>query len=704
MNLELLHQYAHIPPRSFRIHAVSDRLGHIPFASWCAATLNPSVYVGLGVGNGDSYFSLCETIRQKSLSTHAYGIDPWKSGAGPGPSTESPYRDVSNYNRKSYSTFSSVIRSNFHEALGHFESGTIDLLQISGPCTYEGAIDTFESWLPKLSERSIVLLEGIAVRRNGWEMWRVWEQVAKKYAAFEFGHNGGLGVLVCGENAPTVFQKLCALEGLERTNVQLHFETLGSRLVIAAMQDEQVRAQAELNAPLSRLNRFIQDVQRKTRVSYYKEGRWRALLKAVHYVDRRIARLPIPTRYFFPFTKGEQVLPSAAPQSAGVLVVSTEASRTGAPVLALNIVSELAKKHPVATILLDGGALISEFRKQSAILVGPLESKGPRPDRLREIVRQITAKFPIEYAIVNSIESVGTLQPLFDSTIPTILLIHEFSANTFPVTKYEEAARWASRIVISSPLVCEDVRKVGPEIRSREILILPQGQCQVPGPPVEARLDESGRIAAILRPPQVSPKPVVVLGCGTMEFRKGVDLFFAAAAGLIEADPGLGIRFVWIGREARTASVERYSDQLLDQINRAGIEEHAFMMGEVADLDFAYSLTDVLFISSRLDPLPNVAIDAMCRGIPVVCFERATGIAGILGQDPVTADCVVPYIDVAEAAKRIGRLVRDQAYRADVSRAVRDLAKRNFDMESYVARLDEIGREARGSFSKPTGL
>ena len=42
-------------------------------------------------------------------------------------------------------------------------------------------------------------------------------------------------------------------------------------------------------------------------------------------------------------------------------------------------------------------------------------------------------------------------------------------------------------------------------------------------------------------------------------------------------------------------------------------------------------LADTLLLPSRLDPLPNVAVDALCEGLPVICFARTTGIAAAAG-------------------------------------------------------------------------
>jgi hypothetical protein len=102
----------------------------------------------------------------------------------------------------------------------------------------------------------------------------------------------------------------------------------------------------------------------------------------------------------------------------------------------------------------------------------------------------------------------------------------------------------------------------------------------------------------------------------------------------------------------------------------------------------------VFLLSSRLDPLPNVAIDAALRGIPIVCFEGATGIAGLLSSDPIAGRGVVSHLDVHAAANCIARMADDEPERREIGEATRRLAKDTFDTDRYVRRLDEVGIDA----------
>ena len=82
------------------------------------------------------------------------------------------------------------------------------------------------------------------------------------------------------------------------------------------------------------------------------------------------------------------------------------------------------------------------------------------------------------------------------------------------------------------------------------------------------------------------------------------------------------------------------------------------------------------------------------RGIPVVCFEGASGFADILHSDQATKSSVIANLDVEAAAAVIVCLAEDHAARGQLGVAIRRLAQSTFDMKEYINRIDELGCEA----------
>ena len=113
------------------------------------------------------------------------------------------------------------------------------------------------------------------------------------------------------------------------------------------------------------------------------------------------------------------------------------------------------------------------------------------------------------------------------------------------------------------------------------------------------------------------------------------------------------------GRSLNTVagSVGRYVDRPLT----VNYEAPSFaFLDEFEDLEPIYARADICFLSSRLHPLPSIAIDSAIRGIPVICFDQASGIAKILKKSREARDLVVPYLDAEGAAQLIFELTNHE--------------------------------------------
>ena len=411
-----------------------------------------------------------------------------------------------------------------------------------------------------------------------------------------------------------------------------------------------------------------------------------------------------PSQHFFQFGRDEgriAVLPELKfigspeedfdPARETVLVVSHEASRTGAPILSLNLVRILSKRYNVVALLLGGGALVEAFREAGAVVAGPCEMRH-YPIATQMILDKLFLRCRFKYALVNSIESRFVLSSLARHFIPSISLLHEFASYTRPRDAFRQALFWSTSSVFSANLTLQSALDEYPDLDETIAHIMPQGRCELPF----AALDEKARNAEIkrlmnaLRPSSVPADAFLVIGAGSVQLRKGVDYFIECASRVLRANPARSFRFVWIGHGFDPDKDVGYSVYLADQIKRAGIEEHITFLKDTSELDFVYEQANVLLMTSRLDPLPNVSIDALCVGLPVVCFESTTGIADILSEEQLGDTCVAGYLDTADMADKLLNLSSDpQLYQQVVSRS-REMASRRFNMDAYVEQLDQL--------------
>ena len=396
-------------------------------------------------------------------------------------------------------------------------------------------------------------------------------------------------------------------------------------------------------------------------------------------------------------SRGEEIEGGHAfdPALPTVLIISHDATRTGAPILSYNLARELSTRHNVIVYLLRGGDILPNFVEQSTrVVVGAAaaDSIAAQEPVLRRIVQAARPAF----AVVNSVEARATLPTLRVLGVPTVSLLHEFAAYTRPRSAFDDVIRTSTLTVFSTGLTRDNAIDNLSSARAPSVRIIAQGKCEVPvehrSP--EQREAERSWLSLKLRPQNGGPRRVVVLGAGSVHIRKGVDLFIETATRALAAAKDLDLRFVWIGHGYKPEDDFSYSVYLRDQLERAGVADRVTLLRETKEIEEAYRLSDLLLLTSRLDPLPNVAIDALCSGVPVLCFDRTTGIADFLTANGLGEDCVADYIDTSDLARKVVRLAADPSLLERVAAAGKAMAFREFDFGRYAGQIEALGAEA----------
>ena len=226
---------------------------HIPFAFWMIEAHRPRTFVELGTHQGASYFAFCQAVERLGLDTHCFAVDTWKGDEHSGFYNGKVFEKVRAHNEAQYSGFSRLVRSTFDEALDHFEDGTIDLLHIDGLHTFEAVKHDFDTWLPKLSTRAVVVMHDINVRERNFGVFKLFAQLKEQYPAFEFAHGHGLGVLGVGKIQSASLQSLYQSNTKQQERSAIH-QTFGRLGRACADARATVQSKTRINELSNQIN------------------------------------------------------------------------------------------------------------------------------------------------------------------------------------------------------------------------------------------------------------------------------------------------------------------------------------------------------------------------------------------------------------------------------------------------------------------
>jgi glycosyltransferase involved in cell wall biosynthesis len=294
-----------------------------------------------------------------------------------------------------------------------------------------------------------------------------------------------------------------------------------------------------------------------------------------------------------------------------------------------------------------------------------------------------------DLALVNSIVSHPILPVLAQASIPIVTLVHEL-ASMYPISVIEDVIRYSSELVFSGPFTMKDAQfRVPNWVPGKRTHFIPHW------PSARDDGEDAEKIHHVFRPDGWPENTIVVLGVGSVSLRKGVDLFIQCAQQVFARSGERNIRFFWIGHGYDPKDDMVYSIYLFEQIRRSNLAGHVNFMGELNGLKSAYQAADIFLLTSRLDALPNVAIDAVCAGLPILCFENGSGIADILTEEGLAESCVAPYLDTATMAELTVRLIENPSRRRELGQKLSRIGRDRFNMDRYIFALQQLLERAR---------
>jgi glycosyltransferase involved in cell wall biosynthesis len=190
--------------------------------------------------------------------------------------------------------------------------------------------------------------------------------------------------------------------------------------------------------------------------------------------------------------------------------------------------------------------------------------------------------------------------------------------------------------------------------------------------------------------PMVGAEPIVGM-FGSFKEQKNHPLFFEAASRVLKDVPGA--RFLLVGDQLYCGmhGSDAYKVRVMQLVDSLGIRDRCLFVGNRADVERLYPACDVTVLPSLFEGTPNVALESMACGVPVIATDVADNAAII--PDGL-AGYIVQLGDSAGLAERIVRLLSDGARRASMSLAARDWVQREFSTTRLAEKTDAVYRAA----------
>lgn len=228
-----------------------------------------------------------------------------------------------------------------------------------------------------------------------------------------------------------------------------------------------------------------------------------------------------------------------------------------------------------------------------------------------------------------------------------------------------------SRIVVSNS-------RLGRESASR-IYGIPSSRLEViPNGILTERFQFAGGQAEARRTLSIPEGPPVVGLVGRLTAQKRVDLFLQAAQIIAARLPET--RFLIAG-----------SGELMDDMTRlareSGLTSHLRFLGVREDMPLVFAAMDLLALASDFEGLPNVIMEAMAAGLPVVATDlggcRELIVEGVTGF-------LVPPGDSSALAERIVSVLALPDRGRSLGAAGRQRILAEFSMDAMIQRFEEL--------------
>ncbi len=390
-----------------------------------------------------------------------------------------------------------------------------------------------------------------------------------------------------------------------------------------------------------------------------------------------------------------------------ILFISTDATRTGTPVLLVNILNWIKLNSNIKFVLLlqEDGELLENYKQLGKVYIWPdflgLAEKLPSDKLWLKVFKSILlfGRRLVHLIFVLRLKSKYNVQLIFSNTARNGNIIRELRKyySTKIISYIHEGDRILESYNINGAVqnsvtnsdlilcVSETVKNViqNKYLYKKEILTIPGGI------DINYQFNKSDR--ELLRIEGIPDDRIILLCCGWMDWHKGIDLFILLAKYLCEINEK--VHFVWVGGNSKDNGFKlmKFEIEKLNLSNRISL---------IPSKPFAQSYigcADIFLQLSREESFSLVTLEAGLARKPILCFDKSGGPLEIVNYD---RRFIVPYIDIISMSERILEILNNNDLKSEMSNYLFNRIISNYSIEKCASTvLDTILKEMHKSDS-----
>ena len=291
-------------------------------------------------------------------------------------------------------------------------------------------------------------------------------------------------------------------------------------------------------------------------------------------------------------------------------------------------------------------------------------------------------------AVFNNLGRIRRLRPVLLDTNPDVVISFLIGVNILVILSTLFSGL---RVIISErnhPLLCTNrrylwilLRKVfypfafclvtqTEEVKSllgnfnKNIVVIPNPVSKTTGKAVDSKTEK------------ILPAGKIIISVGKLDTQKGFDLLLNVFSIIVKRFPDWKLVILGVGGE---------KEELENKCNKLSISDSVFFPGLVSNIYDLLKRCDIFVLSSRFEGFPNVLIEAMACGLPVVSFECPYGPSDII--DDGINGLLVENGNLKQMAQKIESLIINENIRNKIGQKALDVNKK-YSIEKIIKEWD----------------